>query len=163
MAWKWFIPFLLAVLFLADVPCFGQIGRYGIGGGGGGGATIELTSDFDNTLITKYSGATTLVYDETNPSQGETSIVGGTVTKVGKLLAYQFHVIFDEDAEFVLEMDASLVPGEIVSASVVGDDGSLHQLGFRSPAGNYLRFNRDDAIDADLDVHLIVWVDGGIE
>ena len=125
--------------------------------------TIEFTSTFDNTLITKYSGATVLVYNETNPAQGETSIVGGTVTKVGKLLAYQFHVVFDEDDEFILQMDASLIPGEIVSASAAGDDASLHQLGFRSPAGNYLRFNRDDAIDSDLDAHLIVWVDGGTE
>ena len=127
------------------------------------GTTIEFTSTFDNTLITLFSGSTVLIYNNSNPSQGETSIVGGTVTKIGKLLAYQFHVVFDEDSEFILEMDASLIPGEIVSASVVGDDGSLAALGFRSPAGNYLRFNRDDTIDSDLDAHLIVWVDGGTE
>ncbi len=168
------LSFALTIMLLVSIA----VAQYGMGGGGGSAVdsgkvsnwgfissteTIEFTSDFDNTLITKYSGATTLVYDKTNPSQGETSIVGGTVTKVGKLLAYQFHVIFDEDAEFILQMDASLIPGEIVSASVVGDDGSLASLGFRSPAGNYLRFNRDDAIDADLDAHLIVWVDGGTE
>ena len=127
------------------------------------GTTIEFTSTFDNTLITKLSGAGTIVYDVSNPSTGQIAINGGTVTKVGKLLAYQFHVISDQDAEFVLIMDISLIPGEIVSMSVVADDGSLHQLGLRSPGARQIRFNRDDAINADLDYHLLVWVDGGTE
>ena len=127
------------------------------------GTTIEFTSTFDNTLITKLSGAGTIVYDVSNPSTGQIAINGGTVTKVGKLLAYQFHVISDQDAEFVLIMDISLIPGEIVSMSVVADDGSLHQLGFRSPGARQIRFNRDDAINADLDHHILVWVDGGSE
>ena len=116
------------------------------------------TTSFDNTLITKSSGATTLVYDKPNPAQGETAINGGTVTRVGDIYLYQFHIVCDEDAEIVLEMDSSLIPNEIVSISCIGDDGSLHQLGLRSPAGNYIRFNRDDEIDADLDFHLIVFV-----
>ena len=116
------------------------------------------TTSFNNRLITKSSGATTLVYDKSNPAQGETAINGGTVTRIGSLLAYQFHIVCDEDAEIVLEMDSSLIPNEIVSISCVGDDGSLHHLGLRSPAGNYIRFNRDDSIDSDLDFHLIVWV-----
>lgn len=115
------------------------------------------TTSFDNTLITKSSGATTLVYDKPNPAQGETAINGGTVTRIGNLLLYQFHIVADEDDEVVLEMDSSLIPNEIVSISCVGDDGSLSQLGLRSPTGNYIRFNRDDTIDSDLDFHIIVW------
>lgn len=116
------------------------------------------TTSFDNTLITKLSGTTTLVYDKPNPAQGETAVNGGTVTRIGSLLAYQFHIVADEDDDIVLILDSSLVPNEIVSMSVVGDDGSLHQLGLRSPGARQIRFNRDDAIDADLDLHLIVWV-----
>ena len=99
-----------------------------------------------------------MVYDKANPSQGETAINGGTVTRIGDLILYQFHVVFDEDSVFILEMDSSLIPNEIVSISCVGDDASLHHLGLRSPAGNYIRFNRDDSIDADLDCHVIVFV-----
>lgn len=156
-----------ALIFLVLALSLFVFGGYGEGGGGGGiGVGIDLTSPFNNTLITKASGTGTIVYDVSNPSTGQISIYGGTVTKVGKLLCYQFRVISDQDDEYILELDSSLVPGEIVSASIVADDGSLHQLGFRTPTfpnDREFRFNRDDAIDSDLDMHLLVWVDGGTE
>lgn len=116
------------------------------------------TSSFDNTLITRLSGSTTLVYDKPNPSQGETAINGGTVTRIGNLLAYQFHVVFDEDDEFVLQIDSSLIPNEVVSISCVCDDATPGDAGFRSPGAGQIRFNRNDAINVDVDAHLIVWV-----
>lgn len=124
---------------------------------------VGLTSDFDNTLITKSDGTGTIVYDVSNPTTGQIAINGGTVTRLGKLLAYQFHVISDQDAEFALQLDTSLVPGEIVSISVAGDDGSLDQLGIRLWSSRKVRFNRDNAVDFDLDHHILLWVDGGTE
>lgn len=115
------------------------------------------TVSFDNTLITLLSGSTTLVYDKPNPSQGETAVNGGTLTRIGSLLAYQFHVVFDEDDEFVLILDSSLIPNELVSISCVCDDASPDQIGLRSPGARQIRFNRDDTINVDVDAHLIVW------
>lgn len=115
------------------------------------------TSSFDNTLITKLSGATNLVYDKPNPAQGETAVNGGTVTRIGSLLAYQFHVVFDEDDEFVLQLDSSLIPNEVISISCVCDDASPKDTGFRSPGARQIRFNRTDTIDVDVDAHIIVW------
>ena len=115
------------------------------------------TTSFDNTLITKLSGATNLVYNKPNPSQGETAINGGTVTRIGSLLAYQFHVVFDEDDEFVIQLDSSLIPNEVVSISCVCDDATPGDAGFRSPGAGQIRFNRADAIDVDVDAHIIVW------
>lgn len=121
------------------------------------GSGIARTSSFDNTLITKLSGSTNLVYDKPNPSQGETAVNGGTVTTIGSLLAYQFHIVFDEDDEFVLQLDSSLIPNEVASISCVCDDASPSATGFRSPGARQIRFNRDDSIDVDVDAHIIVW------
>ena len=121
------------------------------------GSGVVRTSLFDNTLITKLSGSTVLVYDKPNPSQGETAVNGGIVTRIGNLLAYQFHVVFDEDDEFVLQLDSSLVPNEVVTISCVCDDASPGSAGFRSPGPRQIRFNRDDTINADVDAHIIVW------
>lgn len=115
------------------------------------------TSSFDNTLITKSSGNTTLVYDKPNPSQGETAVNGGTVTRIGNLLLYQFHIVFDEDDEFVLQLDSSLIPNELVTIACVCDDASPTDTGFRSPGAGQIRFNRSDSIDVDVDAHIIVF------
>ncbi len=116
------------------------------------------TVPFDNTLITKLSGSTSLVYDKPNPAQGETAVNGGTLTRLGSLWVYQFHVVFDEDDEFVLILDSSLVPNEVVGISAVCDDASPKDTGFRSPGARQIRFNRTDTIDVDVDAHVMVWV-----
>ncbi len=116
------------------------------------------TVPFANTLITKLSGNTSLVYDKPNPAQGETAVNGGTLTRLGSLLMYQFHVVFDEDDEFILILDSSLVPNEVVGISAVCDDMSPKDTGFRSPGPRQIRFNRTDTIDVDVDAHVMVWV-----